>query len=58
MKKHPSIVIAKCDSTANEIENIGVKSFPTIRYFPANNKNLPGLDYKGGRNYDDLVKYL
>jgi len=42
MKVNPSVVIAKCDATANEIDNIGVKSFPTIRYFPANNKALPG----------------
>jgi hypothetical protein len=58
MKAHPSVVIAKCDATANEIDNLGVKGFPTIRYFPANNKALPGVEYKGGRTLEDFVKYL
>ncbi len=58
MKKHPSVVIAKCDATANEIKGSGVKGFPTIKYFPANNKALPGVEYSGGRTYDDFVKFL
>jgi len=58
MKAHPSVVIAKCDATANEIEGLGVKGFPTIRYFPANNKALPGVEYSSGRTLEDFVKYL
>jgi len=58
MKKHPSIVIAKCDATANEIKNSGVKGFPTLRYFPSNNKSLPGVEYNGGRTFEDMVKFL
>jgi len=58
MKAHPSVVIAKCDSTANEIEGLGVKGFPTIRYFPANNKTKPGVEYNGGRTLEDFEKYL
>lgn len=58
MAANPSVVIAKCDSTANEIKGLGVKGFPTLRYFPANNKALPGVEYNGGRTLEDLVKYL
>jgi protein disulfide-isomerase-like protein len=58
MLAHPGVVVAKCDSTANEISGLGVKGFPTIRFFPANNKALPGVEYNGGRTLVDLEKYL
>lgn len=32
---HEDIVIAKMDSTANEVEGITIQGFPTIKYFPA-----------------------
>lgn len=54
---HASIVVAKMDSTANEVEDVTVKGFPTIKYFPAG----PGrkiVDYNGGRTLEDFVKFL
>ena len=30
-----NVVIAKMDSTANELEDIQVQSFPTLKWFPA-----------------------
>lgn len=42
MKIDANIVIAKCDATANDLVGMGIKSFPTIRWFPANKKDLPG----------------
>ena len=33
-KDDDSIVIAKMDSTKNEIEEVRVDSFPTLKYFP------------------------
>lgn len=54
-----NIVIAKMDSTANEIDvpNVSVKGFPTIIFFPGNDKQNP-VKYEEGRELDDLISYL
>jgi len=54
-KDHADIVVAKMDSTANEVEEVKIQSFPTIKFFP---KEGGAVDYKGGRGYDDFVKFL
>lgn len=43
-KDHKDIVIAELDAMANELENITIKGFPTLHYFPAG----PGRKVGGG----------
>ncbi|XP_074648551.1 protein disulfide-isomerase 2-like [Tubulanus polymorphus] len=50
------LVIAKMDSTANELEEIKVQSFPTLKWFPKGSDKV--VDYNGGRTLDDLVKFV
>jgi len=55
-KDHADIVIAKMDSTANELEEVKIQSFPTIKFFPAGSKDI--IDYSGERTLDGFTKFL
>jgi len=55
-KSHDTIVIAKMDATANELEDVKVHGFPTIKLFPKG-KSQP-IDFQGERTFDALVKFL
>lgn len=54
-----NIVIAKMDSTANEIdvEGVNVSGFPTLFFFKGDDKTNP-IPYKGGRDLESFVSYL
>jgi len=53
-----SVVIAKMDATTNEVDpKYGVKGYPTIKMFPADNKNAP-IEYIGDRTQEDLFSFV
>lgn len=49
-------VIAKMDSTQNELEDIKIQSFPTIKLFPKGSDEV--IDYNGERTLDGLTKFV
>merc|ERR1712034_214768 len=51
-----SVVIAKMDSTANELEEVKVQGFPTIKLFKKGDNKV--IDYNGERTLDGLVKFI
>eukprot|EP00043_Microstomoeca_roanoka_P005529 m.56301 g.56301 ORF g.56301 m.56301 type:complete len:468 (+) comp13009_c0_seq1:288-1691(+) len=54
-----NLVIAKMDGTANEVDGLSVRGFPTLKFYPAGKKtSAAGQEYTGGRELDDFVKYL
>lgn len=55
-KDHESIVIAKIDSTANELEDIKVQGFPTIKLIKKGTNEI--VDYNGERTLDGFVAFL
>jgi len=55
-KDNEDIVIAKMDSTANELEDIKIQGFPTLKYFPKGSDQA--VDYNGGRTLEDLTKFV
>jgi protein disulfide-isomerase A1 len=55
-KDSSDIVIAKMDSTANEVEDIKVQSFPTLKYIKKDTNEI--IDYSGPRTLDGFVKFI
>ena len=55
-KDDDSIVIAKVDSTANEIDGVDIKSFPTLKLFKKDTNEM--VDYSGARDLETLVHFV
>merc|ERR1711893_68475 len=55
-KDSDSVVIAKMDSTANELEDVKIQGFPTIKLFKKGDNTV--IDYNGERTLDGLVKFI
>merc|ERR1711934_574536 len=55
-KDSETIVIAKMDSTTNEVEDVKVQGFPTIKLFKKDDNKV--IDYNGERTLDGLVRFL
>ncbi|XP_013416131.1 protein disulfide-isomerase 2 isoform X2 [Lingula anatina] len=55
-KDNADVVVAKMDSTKNELEDIKIQSFPTLKYFPKDSDEV--VDYSGERTLEALTKFL
>merc|ERR1712241_1426242 len=55
-KDSETVVIAKMDSTANELEDVKVQGFPTIKLFKKGDNKV--IDYNGERTLSGLVKFI
>lgn len=51
-----NLVIAKMDATANEADGVNIKGFPTLMFYPANNKTP--VDFSGNRDEEGLLSFL
>jgi len=57
LKDVKNLVIAKMDSTANEVEGVEVRGYPTLKFYPKDGKKAP-VDYDGERDLEGFKKYL
>jgi hypothetical protein len=51
-----SIVIAKMDSTVNELEHTKINSFPTIKLYKKGDNKI--VEYSGERTLEGLSKFI
>jgi len=58
--KHHKVVIAKLDAIAYPAikEHFEVDSFPMLKFFPANQKILDPIDFKGSRTAPGIVDFV
>lgn len=57
-KNEPNCVVAKVDADSEKDlgEKYGVSGFPTLKFFPKDNKD--GEEYNGGRDEQDFIDFL
>jgi protein disulfide-isomerase A1 len=56
-KNDTSILIAKIDHTANDIPDVTVEGYPTIKYFPVGEKSNP-VEFAAERDFDSILEFV
>ena len=56
MSEHKNLVIGKFDATANEAEGVEVRGYPTLIFYPKDNKE--GISYDGDRDVEAFIAWL
>lgn len=51
------LLIAEIDATENEVEQVHITGFPTIKFWPAGKKDKP-VDFNGERKVEGFEKFL
>ena len=57
LKSVPGLVIANFDATANEVEGLNVRGYPTMRLYKKGEKNAP-VDFDGERDIEGMKQWL
>jgi thiol-disulfide isomerase/thioredoxin len=52
-----NLIIAKVDATENFIDGVSIQGYPTIMFWPANNKHQP-REYDRYRDEEEFVAFL
>lgn len=56
LKNNQNLIIAKMDSIKNELPKLKISGYPTIYFFPANNKTH--ILYEGDRSIEDFIRFI
>ena len=52
------VLITKIDATANEVEGINIRGFPTLKFFKAGGDGRSEVDYEGDRTLEALKDFV
>ena len=53
---NPNIVLAKLDSTENEVAGVDIQGFPTLKFW-GKDKSKP-IEYNGGRDSEGIIQWI
>merc|ERR1719183_1517949 len=54
----PGLVIAKMDATANEVKDLSIGSYPTLKFYPGKEKKGIDPPKDTNRDVDGFIEYL
>jgi len=57
LKSNKDLVIAKTNDKLNDLDDIKIKKYPTIKLWAQGNKQTP-IDYEGENTFEGLAKWL
>jgi len=57
LKGIKNLVLAKCDATANEIDSVDIRGYPTIKFYHGDDKQNP-VEFDGDRDAEGIVEWL
>lgn len=52
-----NVMIAQMDATANEVEGVVIRGFPTIKFYKAG-EDKRGIDYEGERTVEGMKEFI
>lgn len=57
LANNPNIILAKVDSTGNEVAGVSISGYPTLKWWKKDKSDGP-VDYNGGRNAEGIISWI
>jgi len=57
LKSVPHLTIGKFDATANEVDGVEIRGYPTLKFYSKGSKSSP-VDYDGERDLEGFKNWL
>jgi protein disulfide-isomerase A1 len=58
LKDVPGLVLAKFDSTVNEVEGVDIRGYPTLKFYPRGDAKKVAVDFDGDRDAESIKAWL